>query len=175
MSRSVVLVGFLASALGLAAVTYLIFPGGWSSRGRTSYDVAVLIALAGSTLFYVLFGWAFWLWLPRLDVEAVRFQRHVSAFGLAAAGLLLALAYSANLPGRSVHPARNVPRKVRSTGPVLRGVRGHGVGLCRRRHRILGGLAEFKVSSGDRHHLDSRTAYRHGCGLKPGSSAVGWR
>jgi hypothetical protein len=97
MSRSVVLVGSLASALGLATVTDLAFPGVWSSPGSwTSHDVAVLISLAGSTLFYLLFGWAFWLWLPRLN----RGSRPESAARLglrllATASLLLTLAYSA--------------------------------------------------------------------------------
>jgi hypothetical protein len=97
LSRSVVLVGFLAAALGLATVTYLAFPGVWSSPGSwTSHDVAVLISIAGSALFYVLFGWAFWLWLPRLDGGSRRAPTaRLGLRLLAAAGLLLALAYSA--------------------------------------------------------------------------------
>ena len=161
LSRSVVLVGFVASAVGLATVTYLIFPGVWSSPGGwTSHDVAVLISLAGSTLFYVLFGWAFWLWLPRLD----RGSRPVSAARvglglLAATGLLLALAYSAE-----TYPAVRLTQSKPNFGRF-----GLHVLLCVAYGVMALGFAvaaigfweaslTFKVSSGDHHHLASTTA-----------------
>ncbi len=97
VARRVVLVGFLVAALGLATVTYLAFPGVWSAPGSwTSHDVAALVTLAGSTLFYALLGWSFWLWLPRLDggnrpLAGTRLGLRL----LAGASLLLTLAYSA--------------------------------------------------------------------------------
>jgi hypothetical protein len=56
----------------------------------------VLISLAGSALFYVLFGWAFRLWLPRLDGGSRRIPTaRLGLRLLASAGLFLVLAYSA--------------------------------------------------------------------------------
>ena len=161
VSRSVVLVGFVASAVGLATVTYLIFPGVWSSPGGwTSHDVAVLISLAGSTLFYVLFGWAFWLWLPRLD----RGSRPVSAARvglglLAAAGLLLALAYSAETY-QAVRLTQSEPNFGRFGLHVLLCV-AYGVMALGFAVAAIGfwvASLRFKVSSGDHHHLASTTA-----------------
>jgi hypothetical protein len=97
IARAVVLIGFLASALGLAAVTVVAFPGAWSSPGSwSSYDAAELISLVGSALFYLLFGAAFWVWLPKLDRGGG--AASIAPLGLrllAAASLLLAVAYSA--------------------------------------------------------------------------------
>jgi hypothetical protein len=93
VTRLVILIGFLIAAVGFALISSWTLPSSWA---WTSYQLSELAGFLATALYCAMFGWAFWVWLPRLSQStgAHDEQRRSLQF-FASATLLLTIAYAA--------------------------------------------------------------------------------
>jgi hypothetical protein len=147
VTRIVILVGFVVAAVGFGLISSWALPSSWA---WSSYELSQLGGFVSTALFCVLFGWAFWVWLPRLtaSIGAPDGQRRALQL-FAAATLLLTIAYAAETY-QLVQELVNAPFSGRAPNVVAAGysvvVVGFGIAMV----GFWASSAAMKSDGGDR-------------------------
>ena len=118
VTRFLILIGFLVAAVGFGLISSWALP---DSLTLSSYQLSELVGFVATGLFWILFGWAFWVWLPRLGESygALNDQRRALQL-FAVATMLLAMAYAAE-SYQLVQELLNTPFAGRSPNVVAAG------------------------------------------------------